>query len=67
MTLLELQTLAESLGALIVPDEHDGPEIIFDAETFETFTDRVFQAGLARGLEIAQRIVDELKMGGGNA
>jgi hypothetical protein len=67
VTLLELQAFAESLGALIVPDEHDGPEIIFDSQAFESFADGVFQAGLTEGLKIAQTIVDNLKMGGADA
>jgi len=60
---LDLQTLlqiAEGCGALIVPDELDGPEVILDSDAFERFTDQVFQRGIDFGLQLAQTLVDEL-------
>jgi len=60
---LDLQTLlqiAEDCGALVVPDETDGPEIILDSDAFERFTDSVFQHGTDFGLQLAQAVVDEL-------
>ena len=60
---LDLQTLlmiAEGCGALVVPDENEGPEIILDADAFEEFTDQVFQHGTDFGLQLAQAVVDEL-------
>jgi len=60
MTLQELAELAETLGATVIPDEADGPEIIFDADSFEQFTDAVFMAGTDHGLQLCQRLVDGL-------
>ena len=60
---LDLSTLlkiAEDCGALVVPDETDGPEVILDSDTFERFTDQVFQRGTDFGLQLAQAVVDEL-------
>lgn len=60
---LDLSTLlrmAESCGALVVPDEADGPEVILDSDAFERFTDQVFQHGTDFGLQLAQAVVDEL-------
>jgi hypothetical protein len=60
---LDLSTLlkiAEDCGALVVPDEADGPEIVLDSDAFERFTDQVFQRGLDFGLQLAQAVVDEL-------
>lgn len=65
---LDLTTLihiAERHGALVIADEADGPEIIFDADAFERFTDQLFQFGLDFGLQCAQDIVDRTKTGGG--
>ena len=64
MTLQELGELAEKLGATVIPDEHDGPEFIFCADSFERFTDAVYMAGTDHGLGLAQRLVDSLKTGG---
>ena len=60
---LDLSTLlkiAEGCGALVVPDEADGPEIVLDSDAFERFTDQVFQHGTDFGLQLAQAVVDEL-------
>ena len=64
MTLQELAELAEEVGATVIPDEHDGPEIIFCADSFERFTDAVFMRGTDHGLALAQRLVDSLRLGG---
>ena len=64
MTLQELAELAEEVGATVIPDEHDGPEFIFDADAFERFTDAIFRAGTDHGLALAQRLVDSLRLGG---
>ena len=65
LDLMTLINFAEQCGALIVPDENDGPEIILDADAFEKFTDQLFQFGLDFGLQCAQDIVDRTKAGGG--
>ena len=60
---LDLSTLlkiAEDCGALVVPDETDGPEVILDSDAFERFTDQVFSRGTDFGLQLAQAVVDEL-------
>ena len=60
---LDLSTLlkiAEDCGALVVPDEADGPEIVLDSDAFERFTDQVFSHGTDFGLQLAQAVVDEL-------
>ena len=60
---LDLSTLlrmAESCGALVVPDDADGPEVILDSDAFERFTDQVFSHGTDFGLQLAQAVVDEL-------
>lgn len=64
MTLQELGRLAEVLGATVIPDPTDGPEFVFDSESFERFTDAVFRKGVEHGLDLAQRIVDNVKAGG---
>lgn len=64
MTLQELGRLAEVLGATVIPDETDGPEFVFDSESFERFTDAVFRKGVEHGLDLAQRIVDNVKAEG---
>lgn len=60
LDLATLLKIAEDCGALVVPDETDGPEIILDADAFERFTDQVFQHGTDFGLQLAQAVVDEL-------
>ena len=60
---LDLSTLlkiAEDCGALVVPDETDGPGVILDSDAFERFADQVFQRGTDFGLQLAQAVVDEL-------
>jgi hypothetical protein len=64
MTLQELARVAEVLGATVIPDEVDGPEFVFDSESFERFTDAVFRKGVEHGLDLAQRIVDNVKAEG---
>ena len=39
MTLEELHKLAEECGGLLIPDDEDGPEVVFDIDAFEKFTD----------------------------
>ena len=64
LDLMTLMGIAERCGALIVPDENDGPEIVLDADAFEKFTDQLFQFGLDFGLQCAQEVVDRTKLGG---
>lgn len=61
MTLDKLGKIAAACGATVIPDEVDGPEFVFDSESFERFTDAVFSMGLDHGLDLAQRIVDQRK------
>lgn len=61
MTLDKLGKIAAACGATVIPDPVDGPEFVFDSESFERFTDAVFSMGLDHGLELAQRIVDQRK------
>lgn len=64
MTLQELRRLAEVLGATVIPDDVDGPEFVFDSESFERFTDAVFRQGLDFGLQVAARIAAEARAEG---
>lgn len=64
MTLDQLGKVAVACGATIIPDEIDGPEFVFDSESFERFTDAVFRKGVEHGLDLAQQIVDNAKAGG---
>ena len=62
MTLEELHRLAEECGGLLIPDEEDGPEVIFDIDAFEKFTDAVYRSGTVFGLDLAQRIADKVRI-----
>ena len=58
MNPFELCELAESCGAIVLPDEVDGPEYVFDSAAFESFAAILLQTGFADGLthalEVAQ-------------
>jgi hypothetical protein len=62
VTLEELHKLAEECGGLLIPDEADGPEVIFDIDAFEKFTDAVYRSGTVFGLDLAQRIADKVRV-----
>lgn len=61
MTLEELHKLAEECGGLLIPDDLDGPEVIFDIDAFEKFTDAVYRQGTMFGLDLAQQIADKVR------
>lgn len=64
MTLEELHRLAEECGGLLIPDDLDGPEVIFDIDAFEKFADAVYRQGTMFGLDLAQQIADKVRAGG---
>lgn len=64
MTLSDLLKLAEKSGALIVPDEVDGPEVVLDSESFEKFTDALYALGIDCGIALVQEAVDRRKITG---
>ena len=61
MTLEELHKLAEECGGLLIPDD-DGPEVVFDIDAFEKFTDAVYRSGTIFGLDLAERIADKVRV-----
>ena len=65
MTLDQLGKVAVACGATIIPDEIDGPEFVFDSESFERFTDAVFRQGLDFGLQVAQQIAESARQEAG--